>query len=141
MSSRIAGMAILVVAFTISVHAQSHDEQSHFSVEQQIVPIEHSVAISGDLMRVLKADSLVTKVSTPCLKAANLTIEELPPSWFVASPIHLDGADELDWIILARNQCLDGANVGPFWIASRTARGYWLVLSTYTRLMVRSIAS
>jgi hypothetical protein len=49
-------------------------------------------------------------------------------SGFEASPAHIDtdGAEDL----MVRNLRLDGANIGPFWLFTRTDHGYKLVFFT-----------
>ena len=66
-------------------------------------------------------------------RAVALTMTRPSPrisaSWFEASQIHLDGPEEIDVLVKAKNACLFGANIGPFWIFRKTQRGYELVLN------------
>jgi hypothetical protein len=81
-------------------------------------------------MKSLRGDPLVLDTSRSCRKSANVSAEEIPASWFIASAIHLDGPNEEDLVILPKNQCMNGANTGPFWIARKESMGYAVILST-----------
>ena len=103
-------------------------EQSHFSVELDITPIEKPVALSDDIMGVLKQDAVLRKASKPCLKVGE-SIDQIRPSWFVASEVHLSSASETDFVVLSKNGCLLGANVGPFWIVRQAPNESKVILS------------
>ena len=113
-------------------------EQSGFSYELEIDPIQKPVALSEVALQVLAKDELIRS----CLDRRNLAPEKLPANWFVASQIHLDGPKEIDLIVLpsgrlpdtprgeiSANACLVGANTGGFWVLHGTSTGYQLVLS------------
>jgi hypothetical protein len=109
--------------------AASLDEQTHFSVEQEIVPVQRPEPITEELLRVLRTDDLVLKVTRGCPVAADAGNSKIEASWFVASKIHLNGRDEIAFVILPKKPCMNGANVGPFWIARQVAKnGYRLIL-------------
>jgi len=113
-------------------------EQSGFSVELEITPVQKPVALSGKALLVLATDKHISS----CLDSQNLPAEKLPANWFVASLIHLDGPNEQDLIVLpagrlpetpkgeiSANACLVGANTGGFWVLRQTPAGFRLVLS------------
>jgi hypothetical protein len=77
-----------------------------------------------------------------CLENEGLSAKELPANWFVASEIHLDGANESDLVVLpggrlldtpareiSSNACLLGANTAQMWVLRDIQRGFKLVLS------------
>ena len=105
------------------------DEQSHFSEELLVAPIQKPSKLPEGLLQQLRTDSIAVKASKPCPKQ-NGSSDEIDASWFQTSEIHLDGPDEIDLIVLPRNQCLNGVNVGPFWIARKLDNEYRLILST-----------
>lgn len=76
----------------------------------------------GVLQNITTSDGLLQT----CLE--NDHIEAPPPSWFVASQIHLDGANEIDYVIQANGGCLLGANITSFWIYRDSQRGYKPIL-------------
>jgi hypothetical protein len=96
-------------------------EQSRFSAEGTI---KKSVRIPGDVMSILRQD----RRSQTCLPAGASQTGPLS-SWFVASPIHLKGAGKADLVVTARNPCLFGANIVPFWVFRNAGLRYELVLS------------
>jgi energy-converting hydrogenase Eha subunit C len=99
-------------------------EQSHFSAEQDISPVQRPITVSNDALSVLGKDDLVQS----CLKN-NEPPDRIAATWFVGSQIHLHNSKESDLIVLAKNPCLSGANIGPFWVFRSTPQGYTLVLS------------
>ncbi len=57
------------------------------------------------------------------------TADKISASWFEASKIHLGGPKEVNLLVKAKDGCLFGANIGPFWIFRRTPQGYELLLA------------
>jgi hypothetical protein len=114
------------------------NEQRSFSVEQELVPIEKPSHLPKEALRVLAKEAGVAS----CLENENLSIDQLPSSWFVASVIHLDGPNEIDFVILPNlgsepqhhpgpAACFLGANTGQFWIIRKTRTGYELALTFF----------
>jgi hypothetical protein len=105
-------------------------EQSSFGIENEV---ERPVTVPEDVLQLLRSDPLVLRMG--CLKE-NRPPERIQASWFAASQIHLDGANETDLVVQARNTkqanpenlCLFGANIGPFWVYRKAPQGYQLVL-------------
>lgn len=114
-------------------------EQSSFSVEQDIVPIEKPSHLPQEALQVLAEEAGVAS----CLENEGLSSDKLPSSWFIVSEIHLDGPNEVDLAVLPNlasepqhhpgpAACFLGANTGQFWIIRKTPSGYRLVLSLFT---------
>jgi hypothetical protein len=99
-------------------------EQTHFDLEE---PILRPVPIPRAILQILKIDPAVLQSGCP---EKDHPPEQILASWFEASPIHLHAESEVDVIVKARNGCLFGANIGPFWVFKSTAKGYEQILST-----------
>jgi hypothetical protein len=118
---------------TQSAKGYPSQEQSRFSAEQDIVPVEHPANLPEAVLGLLTTDNRVQQ----CVQHENLSANQLPPSRFVASEIHLDGKTEADLIVQpallsdtpAANRCLFGARTVQFWVFRKTAQGYESVLS------------
>ncbi len=114
-------------------------EQSEFNSEQADAgqPIERPVNLPPSALHVLAEDESVSG----CMADENIAHDQLPGSWFIASEIHLDGADEIDMVVLPNLNlprppgdpgpiaCFLGANAAWFWVLRNTSQGYQLVLS------------
>jgi hypothetical protein len=116
---------ILVCLYCLEAEAQrgskSH-EQLHFSAEDETV--HRPADIPQDAWKILQKDSYVQNV----IENENLTAEQLPRSWFLASAVHLDGPQENDLLVIA-NDKLAGGNVVTFWLFMQTPKGIKLVLT------------
>jgi hypothetical protein len=112
-------------------------EQSAFGYDDP-APIQRPVKLSRAALDALSKDKRVAS----CLKANNLNPQELPANWFVASEIHLDGADEKDLVVLpgdplpephpgevSQNVCLIGANTAQMWVLRDVQNNFQLVLN------------
>ena len=97
--------------------------QTSFNLEE---PVSRPVPIPADVLRGLGQDERVLS----CLSGADQSAVEIPPSWFAASAINLNGDQLPDLIIKPVNSCLFGANIGPFWVFRNTGKGYALALRT-----------
>lgn len=119
-------------------HAQTSKlhEQSVFDAEQDDAgaPIRRPVEIPTSVLDILRHDPRVLN----CEKYKNISVNQIPAKWFIASEIHLDGSAEKDLIVLPRldldlkpgNVCLLGANIYPFWVFASRGNRYELVLET-----------
>src|SRR6266851_5660555 len=83
-------------------------EQSHFGAE---VRIRNPIEIPSDVLSVLRN----VKRNQTCLRDGQST-EDITKSWFVGSKINLNGDRVADLVVTARNECLMGANIVPFWV-------------------------
>lgn len=112
-------------------------EQSSFNISDT-APIQRPVKLSRAALDALSKDESVAF----CLKADKLNPQKLPANWFVASEIHLGGADEKDLVVLPGdllpetppdevppNACLMGANTAQMWVLRDVHNHFQLVLS------------
>lgn len=131
-SSLVLCVALISLHFTATTQnsQRAETEQVLFSSEIETAPLTKPVPVPSAVLGLLEKDELLRKVTRPCLRMSGLTGDQIPSSWFVASSIHLGGSGDADLVILPQNQCMNGANVGPFWIAIRTSMGYRLAFST-----------
>ena len=140
-------MALVVVSAVLCLphvltaqHAKpkQQKEQSDFGIELEAVPIQRPVTLRRAALDALSKDAGVAS----CLENEGLSPNELPANWFVASEIHLDGANESDLVVLpggrlpdtpkgeiSPNACFLGANTAQMWVLRNTQRGFKLVLS------------
>jgi hypothetical protein len=95
-------------------------EQTSFGAEEKI---ERPVALPADVLQALRRD----EQSQACL-AEGQSARDISASWFIASEINLNNDRLPDLIVMAKNPCLFGANVKPFWVFSNSPRGHRLVL-------------
>jgi len=97
-------------------------EQMRFGLEE---PLEQPAPIPEDVLEILRRDS---DVRTCEIEGGSR--DAILATWYEASQIHLDGPNEIDLIIKAKNACLWGPNINPFWIFRGTRNSHRLVLST-----------
>lgn len=121
------GVVILLLVFACDFDAQTKPkvnraEQTRFGLEE---PINRPVPIPEDVLKMLRQDSDISA----CDLESN-SRDSIPSTWYEASQIHLDGPSQIDFIVKAKNACLWGANIGPFWVFRSTSNGHSLVLST-----------
>jgi hypothetical protein len=127
---RLQSTALLVIGALLPHEAESEQAKKHPSKEQIKFGLEESVnqpvPIPDAVLAALKTDSEVRTSRCVDGDQPSLTVSAL---WFEASQIHLDGAGEIDLLVKAKNGCLLGANIGPFWIFRKAQDGYELVLN------------
>jgi hypothetical protein len=97
-------------------------EQTHFSAEDESV--NHPAEIPAVVFAILAKDETVHRV----LRNQDISVANLPASWFSAAQAQLGGAGEKDFIVAAEGPLM-GANISPFWVFIHDSRGYKLVLS------------
>ena len=119
-------LPVLLIALAIGetsaqASRRSQKEQSHFGAE---VAIRKATEIPTDVMSILRED----KRNQTCLRDGE-SPTNITSSWFVGSRIHLNGNGDADLVVTARNNCLLGANLVPFWVFRNTPQGHELVLS------------
>ena len=100
-------------------------EQLHFSAEDE--QVERPISIPKGVAAILRSDEDVreTREDEPTSATG-----QIPPSWFSASVVHLDGVDEKDIVVMATG-ALRGANITTFWVFRPTNRGYELTFKAY----------
>jgi len=96
-------------------------EQRSFSAEDDHVtrPIKMPDAIT----RALARDTDIKQILT----SENIAPDQMPPSWFLTSEVHLSGTDEKDILVIGSGPLL-GANVATFWVFRPEAGGFALIL-------------
>lgn len=119
----------LIVAASLAPGAESQQtkkrpskEQTRFGLEQSVV---QPVPIPDGVLAMLGTDSEVR--TSRCVDQGHQS-PDIAASWFEAAQIHLDGPEEIDLLVKAKDGCLFGANIGPFWIFRKTQHGYELLL-------------
>ena len=100
---------------------RARKEQSRFGAE---VAIRRPVEIPTDVLSILRE----TKRNQTCLKDGE-SPTNIISSWFAGSRIHLNDDGGSGLVVAARNSCLFGVNLVPFWVFRNTPRGHELVLS------------
>ncbi len=96
-------------------------EQVSFGLEQAV---DRPVPVPDEVLIILKTDPDV--ITSGCLDRSQLSGKT---SLFEASQVHLSGPEEVGLLVKAKNACLFGANIGPFWIFRKTSQRYELLLS------------
>jgi hypothetical protein len=122
-------VVLLIVAALLARGAESQQTKKRPSQEQMRFGLEESVIqpvpIPDAVLAMLRSDS---EVGTSRCVDEGQTSPDISASWFEASQIHLDGPEEIDLLVKAKDGCLFGANIGPFWIFRKTQHGYELLL-------------
>lgn len=121
---------VVVVVGLLATAAKSNQarknvpqEQTNFGLEENVT---RPVSIPQGVLSILVDDS---EVRTSGCVASDQTADKISASWFEASQIHLDGPKEVDLLVKAKDGCLFGANIGPFWVFRKTQRAYELLLA------------
>jgi len=114
-------IALAIVETSAQRTRRSQKEQSDFGAE---VAIRKAVEIPIDVLSILRED----KRNQTCLKDGESPMS-ITSSWFVGSRIHLHGNGDADLVVAAKNPCLFGANLVPFWVFRNTPHGHELVLN------------
>ena len=89
-------------------------EQSAFGAEDE--NWKRPIPIPREVLEILRSS----------LKAS---ADELQRDWLLASEVHLDGAEEID-LVLMGVRGLRGAHSVPYWLFRKNKNGYDLLLST-----------
>jgi len=114
-------IALAIGEASAQTRRRSQKEQSHFGAE---VAIRKAAEIPTDVLSILRED----KRNQTCLREGE-SPTNITSSWFVGSRVHLNGDADADLVVAARNECLLGANIIPFWVFRNTRQGHELVLS------------
>lgn len=117
---------LLIIAGSVGIQSPQKWTQrgeSRFALEQ---PVNRPVAIPDGVLHTLSQEPDV--VGSSCWERAQPS-KEISSSWFEASQIHLARTDKIDLLVKAKDGCLFGANIGPFWIFRGTGKKYELVLA------------
>ena len=103
--------------------SQQARKQSAFCSECEVM---HPIETPKNVWDLLRKDQLVIDT----LKEENLSLEQLPNSWFCTTEIALGMADEADYLVQAQSY-LAGAHATHFWIFRQTHSGTELVLQSF----------
>jgi hypothetical protein len=126
----IPSAALLIIATLLAPGVASQQAKKRPSQEQMKFGLEGSVIqpvpIPDAVLAMLRTDSEVR--TSRCVDEGQPS-PSVSASWFEASQIHLDGPVEIDLLVKAKDGCLFGANIGPFWIFKKTPHGYALLLA------------
>jgi len=116
-------LTFLVLCSTLTLEGKGpgSSEQRHFSAEEP--DVKNPIAIPRSVLAILRQDEMVLNA----LQYQDIPGEKIPPSWFLASAIHLKPG-EADLIVVGKEP-LAGANVVTFWVFCSTDHGYKLVLT------------
>lgn len=121
-------LAVIGAVLTITTEPQQSKqspapEQTRFGLEELV---RHPVRLPEAVLKILGDDGEVR--SSRCVSEDDQA-QAISASWVEASQIHLDGPNEADLLVKAKDRCLFGANIGPFWIFKSSPQGYRLVLA------------
>jgi hypothetical protein len=100
----------------------SSGEQRSFGAEDQ--GFRRPLSVPLTILDILTTQDEV-KVA---LDIKNVPSRELPPSWFLASEVHLAGPNERDIVVMGRCPVC-GASVVPFWVFRPHKHGYQLIMA------------
>lgn len=113
----VIGIIILLILCGTALTSQAQVEQTTFGAEELI---QKPAKIPARVLAQLKRDSLVKQ----CIAKKGA----VKNSWFSAAEIDLNGDQTTDYVVKAKNACLLGANLAPFWVFHNLAHRYSLVL-------------
>jgi hypothetical protein len=120
------GLGIGLHAVDRAEAASAHGQlkpQTQFNIEEGV---RKPVRVPADVLRGLGQDEKVL----PLVADMGDAPVPVPPKWFAASAIDLNGDKRLDLVVVPRNPRLFGANIGPMWVFRNYGRGYALALRT-----------
>jgi hypothetical protein len=104
-------------------------EQRSFSAEDENV--RRPIPLAPEIARILAKDPGVREI----IKNQDLSPAELPPSWFLASEVHLNGPKEKDVLVIGQGP-IQGANITAFWVLRPGPDGFELILNTYAHDLI-----
>ena len=113
-------IALVVGEASAQTRRRSQEAQSRFGAE---VAIRRPVEIPNDVLSILRED----KRNQTCLKDGQ-SPTNITSSWFVGSRIYLNNDSGSALVVTARNTCLYGVNLVPFWVFRNEPQGHELVL-------------
>lgn len=113
-------LALTISFLVVTAHAQTKT-QTVFDLEGKVLK---KAAIPASVIAVLKSEERVDACFQE--KSGGVANEA---EWFAASEIDLNNDGRKDLIVKAEDDCLFGANQGPFWIFQNRADGYQKILS------------
>jgi hypothetical protein len=132
----IFALVVRLVIGPLSLNSQASVEQSRFSMEGR--EIARPTQVPDEILQILRQNEYVLSCFE-FLRREDEAPSQIPLSWFVGSKIHLDGPNEIDFVVRPRdlnespsaNRCLYGAQVIPFWVFRKMPKGFDLVLQVH----------
>jgi len=117
-------------------------EQTAFEAEPDgdVMHISRPAEIPEGALKVLRD---LSRSPADCLKHDGVTPEQVPASWFIASAVHLNGPNEVDFVVLLNEPaiahpdipggCMLPANGNYFWVLGPESKSgkYRLLLKVY----------
>ncbi len=125
------GSCLFLLFEPFGAWGKTEREQTSFDADPSS-PITRAVSLPDSALQILAQDSEVVA----CMKENPIPSEASLASWFVASEIHLDGADEADLVVLPvaqenRFMCFHSVEgIGWFWVLRKVDAHYELALKT-----------
>ena len=125
----ILGSCLFLLLESSGALGKTGKEQTSFDADPSS-QVTRPVSLPGSVLQILAQDSEVAA----CRKENPVPSEASLASWFVASEIHLDGADEADLVVLPLAQgnllmCFHSVEgIGWFWVFRQVGAHYELVL-------------
>ncbi|HLW98361.1 MAG TPA: hypothetical protein VKR82_06930 [Candidatus Acidoferrales bacterium] len=124
--SRLSQLAVVAYAIVASLamacsSTAAQHEQTTFGIESEI---EHPLPLPKQVLNILGKDARVSE----CAKREGFP--EAKATMFVASQIHLRSGEQSDLVVLPKDACLFGANIGPIWVFAKSPGAYQLILKT-----------
>jgi len=117
----LAGLLIISANAQIAQQTDS-TEQTSFSMDS---PFEKPFTLSDIAKKALATDRNIARA----LKDSQLSLENIPKDWFLASEVHLGPKSETDLLVVGLG-ISQGPNRAGFWILRPTAQGYEISLAT-----------
>lgn len=128
---RVALRIVVVAVFTaagicpaLPQRSEASDQQMVFQLE---LPFQHPTRLPDEVLDALRANERNREAFKTCPERKKM--KDIPPNWFVAANVNLSTDERPGVVVKARNQCLFGANIGPFWVFRQTSSGYILAIA------------
>ncbi|MFI5115549.1 MAG: hypothetical protein ACHP8B_02505 [Terriglobales bacterium] len=116
----------LTAVLAQSLPDQAPKQQTDFDMEE---PLERPVVLPSAALDALKTSNLSAQMLRSCAEDAEITIDQIPASWFVGSWIQLSGDPSSGLVVRAQNGCFWGAHITQFWLLSRIGANYRVVFT------------
>jgi hypothetical protein len=117
----VGSAVLLTIAVVLGRGVESQQSKKRASQEQTRFGLEESVNQPVRIPEPVQfIQSTDPDVRTSRCVDEDQSLPKISVSWFEASQIHLTGPKEMDLLVKAKDGCLFGANIGPFWLFKRT---------------------
>ncbi len=92
-------------------------------------PLESPVVLPSGALDALKTSKLSAEMLRDCAADADISVTQVPTSWFVASWIELSGGRSSGLVVRAQHGCFWGAHITQFWLLSKAKANYRVVFT------------